>query len=115
MTPEQAPEPLKVLVVDDNRDAADSLALLLRMSGHEVSTAYDGHSGMEVAQRIAPDCVISDIAMPGLNGYDMVHRLRQNPALHGSRFVALSANAGEDDARRLAGLRLLFSQGGTVQ
>jgi CheY-like chemotaxis protein len=112
VTTQKVPERLKVLVVDDNRDAADTLAFLLRTSGYQVSTAYDGFTGMDVAQRIAPDCVISDIAMPGLNGYEMVHRLRQNPTLHASRFVALSANVGEDDARaRLAGFDYCFRKG----
>jgi len=70
----------KVLVVDDNRDAADSLALLLGLWGHDVRTAYGGVEGLRVAQAWLPDVAFVDIGMPGLNGYDLARSLRQQGA-----------------------------------
>src|SRR5262249_3469576 len=82
---------LRVLVVDDNRDAADTLALLLHHRGFEVVTAYNGESGFNLARTTTPDCVITDINMPGLDGYGLVTRLRQMAQLKKAKFVALSA------------------------
>jgi DNA-binding response OmpR family regulator len=79
-----------VLVVDDNREATDSLALILRAEGYVVHTAYDGHLALEIIASSAPDAVVLDIGMPGLSGYDVVRevrrRLRKRPLL-----VALTA------------------------
>jgi signal transduction histidine kinase/CheY-like chemotaxis protein len=66
----------RVLVVDDNRDSAEALALLLRLSGHLVETAHDGVEGFEAAERFQPDVVLLDIGMPGLSGYEVCERIR---------------------------------------
>lgn len=82
---------LRILVVDDNRDAADSLATLLQLLGHPVAVAYDGLSGLRAAEAERPDCVFLDIAMPGMNGYELARRLRGEPALARVKLIALSA------------------------
>jgi CheY-like chemotaxis protein len=83
--------PLRVLVVDDNKDAADSLALLIRLWGHEVRVAYDGADGLRKAGDEAPDCVLLDIGLPRIDGYDVARRLRADPRLQKAKLVALTA------------------------
>ena len=95
-----APARRRILVVDDNRDSADSLALLLTLQGSEVRTAYDGLEAVEAAAVFQPDVVLSDIGMPRLNGYETAQRIREQS--HGRR-VALIAMTGwgqEEDRRR---------------
>jgi PAS domain S-box-containing protein len=91
---------LRVLVVDDNCDAAESLAMMLSLTGHEVATAHDGESALAEAARFAPEAVLLDIGMPGMNGYDVAQRLRETP--HGERvlLVALTGWGQENDKRR---------------
>jgi len=91
---------LRVLVVDDNQDAADSLGALLRVWGYDFRVAYDGHSGFTTAQEYRPHCLLLDIAMPGLDGYALAQRLRQSPGLDGAKLVALTAFSDEAHARR---------------
>ena len=69
-----------MLVVDDNVDSAEMLAMLLKKSGHEVRTAYTGPAALEVAAAYRPDVVLLDIGLPGLNGFEVARRLRQQPA-----------------------------------
>ena len=66
----------RVLVVDDNHDAAKSLAFLLGTAGFKVETAFDGKTALEIAARFDPDACILDINMPGMNGYELARRLR---------------------------------------
>ena len=68
--------PLRILVVDDNRDSADSLSVVLRLTGHHVQVAYDGQSGIEAAETFRPDVLLLDIGMPQLNGYEVAERIR---------------------------------------
>src|SRR5436190_16833125 len=81
----------RILVVDDNEDAADTLAVLLRMWGHDVHTAYSGEDALESALAYRPDCMLLDIRMPGMDGYALARQLRQQPELKWSHLVALSA------------------------
>jgi len=90
----------RVLVVDDNRDSADSLAMLLTMFGHEVRTAYDGQDGVRAARSFRPDLVLMDIGLPGLNGYDAARAIRSEPWGRGLRLVALTGWGSEEDRRR---------------
>lgn len=91
----------RILVVDDNVDAADSLAMLLRMSGHDVRTAYTGPAALEAGVAYLPHVVLLDIGLPGLNGYEVARRLRATPQLRGVRLVALTGY-GTDTDRQLA-------------
>jgi len=91
----------RVLVVDDNADAADSLAMLLRMQGHEVRTAYEGTTALELARAFGPDVVLSDIGLPGMTGYELAPRLRDLPGLKGALLVALTGYGQEEDRRRV--------------
>jgi CheY-like chemotaxis protein len=90
----------RVLVVDDNPDAADSLALLLRLAGQDVRTAYDGHRALLQAREFLPDLVLLDIGMPGMDGYEVARRLRSEARLQGARVVAVTGWGQEEDRRR---------------
>lgn len=90
----------KVLAVDDNVDAVDSLALLLKLSGHEVRTAYDGASVLSAALAMRPDVVLLDIGLPGLTGYEVARQLRQQPELQDTVLVALTGYGRESDRQR---------------
>lgn len=92
--------PLRVLVVDDNVDSADSLAMLLELSGHEVSTAYDGLEAVDAAERLRPDVVLLDIGMPRLNGYDAARRIREQPWGRQMLLIAQTGWGQEEDRRR---------------
>lgn len=81
---------LHLLVVDDNEDAAESLAVLLRLDGHEVRVAHDGMQAIEAALLEPPDAVLLDINMPGLNGYEVARRLRAEPTLQDVVLIAVT-------------------------
>jgi CheY-like chemotaxis protein len=92
--------PLRVLVVDDSRDAADSLAMMLRLAGHDVRSAYGGPEALEVARQFHPRLVLLDLGMPGMDGYEVARRLgRQSPA-ECPVLVALTGWGQEEDRRR---------------
>jgi CheY-like chemotaxis protein len=90
---------VRVLVVDDNRDAADSLCALLRVWGYDSRAAYDGVTGLEAASALVPDCLFLDIGLPGLDGYALARRLRAHPAHKGAKLVALSAYSDRERSR----------------
>jgi CheY-like chemotaxis protein len=90
----------RILVVDDNRDAADSLRLWLEFSGHEVAVAYSGHDGVQAAEQYQPDVVLCDIGLPGLDGYGVARQLRDNPATAKARLIAVTAYGRDEDRRR---------------
>jgi len=90
----------RILVVDDNTDAADGLANFLRTLGHSVRTVYDGTSAIEEARRIRPEIVLLDIGMPGADGHEVARRLRGEVALTSSLLVALSGYCQESDRQR---------------
>jgi PAS domain S-box-containing protein len=91
----------RVLVVDDNVDAAQSLAKLLEMTGHETRLAYDGPSALEAAIDYRPDVVLLDIGLPGLSGFEVARQIRQQAALSGIVLVALTGY-GQDSDRQLS-------------
>jgi CheY-like chemotaxis protein len=90
----------RVLIVDDNHDAADSLALMLSLSGHETHAAYDGAAALALAERFVPDVVLLDIGMPELNGYEVAERLRRLPWGRRVVLVALTGWGQDEDRRR---------------
>ncbi|HYH66202.1 MAG TPA: response regulator [Urbifossiella sp.] len=89
-------------MADDNRDAADSLAMLLRLAGHEVRTAHDGLAAVAVAAETRPDVAVLDIGMPGLTGYDAARRIRAEPWGRGVLLVALTGWGQDGDRQRAA-------------
>jgi signal transduction histidine kinase len=91
--------PKRVMVVDDNKDGADSLAMLVRLWGHDALLAYDGDSALKKAEAEQPDVVLLDIGLPGLDGYQVARRLRERSAEH-PVLVALTGYGKEEDRRR---------------
>ena len=100
-TAEQTPTTAhRILIVDDNRDAATSLAMLLRLTGNETQTAYDGLEAVEAAAVFRPDVMLLDISLPKLNGYDACRRIRQQPWGKNMVLVALTGWGQEEDRRQ---------------
>ena len=89
-TSQPATRPLRVLLVDDNVDTVLSFSLLLEAHGHHVRTAHDGLEAVQAALDYRPDLVLLDIGLPGLNGYEVAKRLRQDPGLKDVVLVALT-------------------------
>jgi CheY-like chemotaxis protein len=89
----------RIVVIDDNIDAAESLAMLLRLKGHEVHVAYDGAAGVELAKKTAPDCVLVDIGLPLMDGYEVAKRLRahQGTQMSSMLLVALTGYGQAED------------------
>jgi CheY-like chemotaxis protein len=90
----------RILVVDDNRDAADSLAKILRLKGNESLSAHDGHEAIRQAAEFRPDVILLDIGMPGLNGYDTARQIRDQPWGKSIFLVALTGWGQDEDRRR---------------
>ncbi|MFP5349004.1 MAG: ATP-binding protein [Gammaproteobacteria bacterium] len=93
-------QPLRLLVVDDNVDAAQSLAILLTGAGHSVHTAYDGREALDMARKCRPHVAFVDIGLPELDGYEVARRLRGDPALRHTKLVAMTGYGQADDRRR---------------
>ena len=89
--------PRRVLVIEDNVDAAESLRDVLELAEHIVEVAFSGSEGLEKAQRFAPDVVLCDIGLPGIDGYQVAREMRRDPALRKARLVALTGYAAPDD------------------
>jgi len=90
----------RVLVIEDNLDSCSMLQSVLTLNGHEVRTAYDGSRGIELAAEFAPEVVICDIGLPGMDGYAVARAFRADPVLQDTFMVALSGYARPDDLRR---------------
>jgi len=90
----------RILVVDDNQDAAISLATLLQMAGHESFTAFDGPTALEAMERHRPDAVLLDIELPGFSGYEVCRRARAQPWGSDMTLIALTGWGQEEDRRR---------------
>jgi PAS domain S-box-containing protein len=99
-TAEPAARGFCVLVVDDNADTADSAALLLRQSGHDVRVAYSGKAALESALAFQPDVVLLDLGLPEIDGYEVARRLRQNPVHKNVQLIAVSGYGQEADRKR---------------
>ncbi len=91
---------LRVLVVDDVHELADTLAMLLRLWGHEVTVCYDGPSALEAATAYPPDVVLLDVGLPGMDGCELARRLRLVPELDKCRLVAITGHGSLADRRR---------------
>ena len=90
----------RVLVVDDNKDAADTMALLLKLTGYDVHTRYDGQAAVDAAESLRPQVVISDISMPGMDGYQACRLIREKPWGKTMLLIALSGYGQADDIQR---------------
>jgi signal transduction histidine kinase/ActR/RegA family two-component response regulator len=92
----------RILVVDDNRDSAESLAMLLRLTGSETSVAYDGEEAVQAAAKQRPDVILLDIGLPKLNGYDACRRVRQDRWAKNVTIIAVTGWGQEEDRRKSA-------------
>jgi CheY-like chemotaxis protein len=90
----------RILVVDDSRDSADTLTMVLQSSGHEVCTAYEGEQAILLAQQFHPDVVLLDLGMPGVDGYEVCRRIRAQPWGVGMLLIAQTGWGQEFDRRR---------------
>jgi two-component system, chemotaxis family, CheB/CheR fusion protein len=99
---------LLVLVVDDSPDCADSLALLMRVWGHEAVVTYDGHAAIEAAHDCPPDVVLFDIAMPRMDGYQLARRLRRIAGMEKALLVAVTGLAADQQRCKEAGIDCHF-------
>jgi signal transduction histidine kinase/CheY-like chemotaxis protein len=91
---------LRVLVVEDNVDAAESLAALVRLWGHEVDVVHDGLTAIDAAREMRPEVVLLDIGLPGLDGYQVARKLREDVGLDGTMLVAMTGYGQPEDRRR---------------
>jgi len=104
-TREPGGRPARVLLVEDNLDAAEALGELLRMWGHPVELAHDGGAALQAAREVRPEVVLLDIGLPGMDGYEVARRLRATAGMEAVRLIALTGYGQEADRRlsRLAG------------
>ena len=90
----------RILVVDDNVDAAQSLAMLLELDGHETAMAHDGQRALELAQTFKPQVILLDIGLPLMNGYEVAHRVREQPWGRGIQLIAVTGWGQEQDRQQ---------------
>jgi len=95
-----SPSGLQILVVDDNRDSADSLALLLALAGHETHIARDGPQALARAEALRPEAILLDLGLPGLSGYEVCRRLRAEPWARATPIIAVTGWGQDEDRQR---------------
>jgi CheY-like chemotaxis protein len=93
---------LRILIVDDNVDSAESLALLLQFGGHDTEVAFDGREGLEACERVRPDAILLDIGLPLMSGLEVCQRIRETPEGRSIVIIALTGWGQEDDRERSA-------------
>ena len=91
---------LKILIVDDNLDAAESMAMLMELKGHVVKKASEGEAALRILESFRPDLILLDLGLPGMNGYEIAGRIRENKGLNGVKIAALTGWGQEEDRRR---------------
>jgi len=96
------PDAMRVLVVDDNEDAADLLAMSVRLMGHLVRVAHDGPTALQIAAQFQPDVALLDIGLPVMDGYELARHLRALPGLEPVRLIAVTGYSQEADRRHTA-------------
>jgi CheY-like chemotaxis protein len=90
----------RILIIDDNRDAADSLQFLLENAGHQVMTAYDPHRGLELAEETRPDIIVLDIGLPSLDGFEVSRRIKRRDWSANCRIIAVTGWGTDEDRRK---------------
>jgi len=90
----------RVLVVEDNLDSVHSMAMLVKMMGHEVQFAINGFAALDIAREFRPDVVLLDIGLPDFSGYEIIRQLRYEEALSHTRFIAISALPAQQHRQR---------------
>ena len=90
----------RILVVDDNRDSASTLAMLLKLTSNQTQTAYDGLEAVQAAEQFRPEVILLDIGLPKLNGYEACRRIRQQPWGQCIVIVALTGWGQEEDRNK---------------
>ena len=90
----------RIIIVDDNVDAAESLRMILALEGHEVRLAHDGPGALQAAEDFYPDVILLDIGLPRMEGYEVARRLREQPKMEKVLLLALTGYGQEDDRRR---------------
>lgn len=90
----------RILIVDDNHDAAMTMGMMLKLMGNDIHTVHDGLAAVEAAEQFRPDMILLDIGLPKLNGYDVCRRIRTQPWSVGMEIIALTGWGQEDDRRR---------------
>jgi CheY-like chemotaxis protein len=98
--PQSSLQHRRVLVVEDNRDAAESLRILLELRGHDVRVAHTGTDGVRAAHAWHPEVVVCDIGLPGLDGFGVARQIRRNPSTARVRLIALTGYGQQEDRRR---------------
>jgi len=98
----------RILVIEDNRDAADTIKLFLNLEGYEVQAVYNGSDGLEAARNFRPRVILCDIGLPGIDGYQVVRRLRQDAEFSSIYAIALTGYGRDEDQKnaRDAGFNL---------
>jgi CheY-like chemotaxis protein len=99
-TPPPAPNPRRIVIVEDSGDSREMLRYLLEQAGHEVHEAADGPTGVEAILRIAPHFALVDLGLPGLDGYEVARRVRAQEAGRAVQLVAITGYGEPDDVRR---------------
>ncbi len=99
-TPGHDRAPLRLVFVDDSRDAGESLGIVLELAGYAVTVSFDSVAALDLVRRLRPDAVISDIGMPRLTGFDLARALRADPSTDGIRLIAVSGYGRDDDRRQ---------------
>src|ERR1700712_3241564 len=92
--------PRRVLIVDDNEDAANSLAMILELGGHATASVYTAADALRRAGAFRPDIVLLDIGLPGMDGYEVAQKLRELPGLRDIRLIAVTGYGRSDDRAR---------------
>jgi CheY-like chemotaxis protein len=90
----------RIMIVDDNEDAAEILAEALKFVGHETQTAHDARSALKSVSKFAPEVILMDIGLPGMDGYELARALRSMADLNSPRLIALTGYGQESDRRR---------------
>lgn len=91
---------MKILIADDNRDSADSMAMLLEAGGHAVHVAYDGEEALTIANEVRPEAILLDIGMPKMNGFECARSIRAESWAAGTFLIALTGWGQEEDKKR---------------